>query len=235
MTLTRAKVRRAAVQRRADAGAGRARRASCLARTMSGSRASGGGSSHQLAGRRRLLIRICFIGGPFCPVPGLAARTGVSRLGGGCSPQPAVTVSACDLPAAGHCETIGQRTPAERAARTGPAGPVGRRWRSSRGCGWGSGACQLTAPAARAVTGRDGRGGRAVTFGWSGRCGGMLWPPGSRTPVSANTTTPLQSRLHPCSGSPPNFPVCFPADAAPDPAEPAAVMMRLGKADLISH
>jgi hypothetical protein len=31
------------------------------------------------------------------------------------------------------------------------------------------------------------------------------------------------------------LPVCFPADAAPDPAEPAAVMMRLGKADLISH
>jgi hypothetical protein len=72
-----ATVRRAAVQRRADAGAGRARRASCLARTMSGSRASGGsGSSRQRAGRRRLLMRICFIGGPFCPVPGLEVRMG---------------------------------------------------------------------------------------------------------------------------------------------------------------
>jgi len=48
------RVRRAAVQRRPDAGAGRALRASCLARTMSGSRASGGsGSGHQPARRRR--------------------------------------------------------------------------------------------------------------------------------------------------------------------------------------
>jgi len=30
--------------------------------------------------------------------------------------------------------------------------------------------------------------------------GGMLRPLGSRTPVSSNATTPLQSRLHPCSG-----------------------------------
>jgi hypothetical protein len=74
-----------------------------------------------------LLIRICFIGGPFCPVPGLEVQAGVSRLGGGCSPQLVVAMP--------------------------------------RGCGWGSGACQLTAPAARAVTGRDGRSGRAVPFG----------------------------------------------------------------------
>src|SRR5262249_58548620 len=66
------------------------------------------------AGSAPALIRICFIGGPFCPVPGPAARTCVSRLGGGCSLQSAVTVSACDLPAAGHCGTIGQRTPAWR-------------------------------------------------------------------------------------------------------------------------
>jgi len=29
---------------------------------------------------------------------------------------------------------------------------------------------------------------------------GMLWPLGSRALVSSNATTPLQSRLHPCSG-----------------------------------
>ena len=39
-----------------------------------------------------MLIRICFIGGPFCPVPGLEMQAGVSRLGGECSPQLVVTM-----------------------------------------------------------------------------------------------------------------------------------------------
>ena len=57
---------------------GSARRASCLARTTSGSRASGGrGSSHSRAGRCCLLIRTCFIGNPsaWC-----GASTAVSSL-----------------------------------------------------------------------------------------------------------------------------------------------------------
>ena len=33
-----------------------------------------------------------------------------------------------------------------------------------------------------------------------GRCGGMNAPPGSSSPVSSKVTTPLQSRLQPCSG-----------------------------------
>src|SRR5262249_7816335 len=32
------------------------------------------------------------------------------------------------------------------------------------------------------------------------RCGAMISPPGSSSPVSSNTTTPLQSRVQPCSG-----------------------------------
>jgi hypothetical protein len=43
-------------------------------------------------------------------------------------------------------------------------------------------------------------GAAALSFGTAGRCGGMLWPPGSSAPVSSNSTVPLQSRLHPCSG-----------------------------------
>ena len=59
-------MRRAASQARVRGRwgwAGPARRASCLARTMSGSRASSGsGSSHRRAGRWGFLTRICFIG-----------------------------------------------------------------------------------------------------------------------------------------------------------------------------
>ena len=33
-----------------------------------------------------------------------------------------------------------------------------------------------------------------------GRCGAMNAPPGSSSPVSSKITTPLQSRLQPCSG-----------------------------------
>jgi hypothetical protein len=33
-----------------------------------------------------------------------------------------------------------------------------------------------------------------------GRCGAMIPPSGSSSPVSSNSTMPLQRRLHPCSG-----------------------------------
>jgi hypothetical protein len=184
----------AAVQRRADPGA---RRACRLARTMSGSRASGGsGSSHQLAGRRRLLMGICFIGGPFCAAAGLEART--RRLPAG----------RWVFAAAGRCQRVTRHRSlredwpanARRARHPGRARGSARPADGLGGDADAAWPCQLTAPAARAVTGRGRRGCGAVASGWAGRCGGMLWPSGSRTPVSANTTTPLQSRLHPCSG-----------------------------------
>jgi len=69
---------------------GLARRARCLARTMSGSRASSGsGSGDQRAGRCRLLIRICLTADPFRSVPGAcqltapAARAVIGRRGPG--------------------------------------------------------------------------------------------------------------------------------------------------------
>jgi hypothetical protein len=73
-----------------------------------------------------------------------------------------------------------------------------RAWQDRQG--WQARRVQLAAAAAQAGTGRGRRGGRAVTSGWAGWCGGMLRPLGSRAPVSSNATTPLQSRLHPCSG-----------------------------------
>jgi hypothetical protein len=50
------------------------------------------------------------------------------------------------------------------------------------------------------VEGTTGPGQAADQIRQAGRCGAMVRPSGSSSPVSSNTTTPLHNRLHPCSG-----------------------------------
>jgi hypothetical protein len=51
-----------------------------------------------------------------------------------------------------------------------------------------------------AIHGSFGQGQAASASRLVGRCGGMLRPSGSSSPVSSKRTTPLQRRLQPCSG-----------------------------------
>jgi hypothetical protein len=131
-------------------------------------------------------------------VPGRRCGPPSPRWAVGCWPRLVVTSSAwaCLAPGPSASERPPGASPAQGAQVRLPGGGL------FRCAGSGSGACQATAAAARAVAGRGqrGRGRRAVTVRWGGRCGGMHRPSGSSAPVSSNITTPLQSRLHPCSG-----------------------------------
>ncbi len=79
----------------------------------------------------------------------------------------------------------------EGPGQKGYVGPTRGRSSSWRACGSGSGASRAPAWPSQAATG---------TRSCTGRRGGTTRPSGSNWPVSSKRTTPLHSRLHPCSG-----------------------------------
>ena len=99
-------------------------------------------------------------------------------------------------------------TPYGRETRGLPGRRLARRRSTGRRCAASTGPTATATWSARARRPRRTRADRArPTLGQAadqrrqaGRCGATVRPSGSSSPVSSNSTTPLQSRLQPCSG-----------------------------------